>query len=151
MTTANLTALAYLVSGVLFIMALRGLSSPATSRQGNLYGMVGMAIAILTTLALAAPSDLVSWALIIGGLAIGGGIRRVLCEGRRRGQRDRRYAQRQQRVTEDGMIENGAIHRPPFGLARQPVGFLVVRAMDNLRGKGWRRLSVAPNFLCEIG
>jgi H+-translocating NAD(P) transhydrogenase subunit beta len=48
----NLVALLYLVSGVLFILALRGLSSPVTSRQGNLFGMIGMAIAIVTTLAL---------------------------------------------------------------------------------------------------
>jgi NAD(P) transhydrogenase subunit beta len=52
----NFAAFAYLVSGVLFIMALRGLSHPTTSRQGNLYGMVGMAIAIVTTLLLAQPS-----------------------------------------------------------------------------------------------
>ena len=43
---ANLAALLYLVAGVLFILALRGLSSPATSRQGNLFGMIGMGIAI---------------------------------------------------------------------------------------------------------
>ena len=49
--TPNLVALCYLVAGVLFILALRGLSSPETSRRGNLFGMVGMAIAILTTLA----------------------------------------------------------------------------------------------------
>jgi len=42
--------LAYLASGVLFILALRGLSSPATSRSGNRYGMIGMAIAVVTTL-----------------------------------------------------------------------------------------------------
>ena len=41
--SANLAALLYLVAGVLFILALRGLSSPETSRQGNLFGMVGMA------------------------------------------------------------------------------------------------------------
>jgi H+-translocating NAD(P) transhydrogenase subunit beta len=46
--SANLAALLYLVSGALFIMALRGLSSPATSRMGNIYGMVGMTIAMLT-------------------------------------------------------------------------------------------------------
>ncbi|MCX5496578.1 NAD(P)(+) transhydrogenase (Re/Si-specific) subunit beta [Kaistia dalseonensis] len=74
MTIANITALLYLVSGVLFIMALRGLSSPATSRQGNIYGMVGMAIAILTTLVLAAPKSPLAWGLIIVGIAIGGGI-----------------------------------------------------------------------------
>ncbi|WP_120716122.1 NAD(P)(+) transhydrogenase (Re/Si-specific) subunit beta [Tsuneonella amylolytica] len=43
-------ALAYLAAGVLFILALRGLSSPATSRAGNRYGMIGMGIAVVTTL-----------------------------------------------------------------------------------------------------
>jgi NAD(P) transhydrogenase subunit beta len=71
---ANLAALLYLVSGILFILALRGLSSPATSRQGNRYGMIGMAIAILTTLALRPPAGLFSWVLVILGFAIGGGI-----------------------------------------------------------------------------
>ena len=51
--SADLAALLYLVAGVLFILALRGLSNPETSRQGNLFGMVGMAIAIVTTLACA--------------------------------------------------------------------------------------------------
>jgi len=51
----NFAAFLYLVSGVSFIMALRGLSHPTTSRQGNLYGMAGMALAILTTLLLASP------------------------------------------------------------------------------------------------
>jgi H+-translocating NAD(P) transhydrogenase subunit beta len=72
--SANLAALLYLVSGSLFIMALRGLSSPATSRKGNIYGMVGMGIAIITTLAISAPTNPLAWALIIGGIAIGGGI-----------------------------------------------------------------------------
>jgi NAD(P) transhydrogenase subunit beta len=72
--SADLVALLYLVSGVLFILALRGLSSPETARQGNLFGMVGMALAILTTLAVAAPSQGVSWLMIVGGLAVGGGI-----------------------------------------------------------------------------
>jgi len=72
--SASLAALLYLVSGALFIMALRGLSSPATSRQGNTYGMVGMGIAILTTLAVAAPTNPLVWVLIIAGIAIGGGI-----------------------------------------------------------------------------
>ncbi len=71
--SANITALLYLVSGVLFIMALRGLSSPATSRQGNIYGMTGMTIAIVTTLALIKPS-VGSYLLILVALAIGGGI-----------------------------------------------------------------------------
>ena len=46
----NILALFYLVSGVLFILALRGLSSPETSRQGNLFGIIGMAIAIGVTI-----------------------------------------------------------------------------------------------------
>ncbi|WP_420842214.1 NAD(P)(+) transhydrogenase (Re/Si-specific) subunit beta [Devosia lacusdianchii] len=74
MISADIAALLYLVSGVLFILALRGLSSPKSSRQGNTFGMVGMGIAIVTTLAVAAPSDWVSWVLIIGGIGIGGGI-----------------------------------------------------------------------------
>jgi len=53
--------LAYLVSGVLFILALRGLSSPATSRAGNRYGIVGMAIAIATTMATQAPIPPGDW------------------------------------------------------------------------------------------
>ena len=48
--SANLLAIFYLVSGVLFILALRGLSSPETSRQGNLYGIIGMIIAISVTI-----------------------------------------------------------------------------------------------------
>ena len=47
--SANLSALFYLISGILFILALRGLSSPETSRQGNYFGISGMAIAILVT------------------------------------------------------------------------------------------------------
>ena len=78
MIDASLAAVLYLVSGALFILALRGLSSPASSRQGNLFGMVGMGIAIVTTLLVAGVSDWLSWLLIIGGLAIGGGIGAVL-------------------------------------------------------------------------
>ena len=48
---ANFASFLYLVSGILFILALRGLSHPTTSRQGNIYGMIGMGIAIVTTLA----------------------------------------------------------------------------------------------------
>jgi len=69
--SANVAALFYLAAGVLFILALRGLSSPATSRRGNVFGMVGMTIAILTTLGLAAPTA-TSWILILLGLGIGG-------------------------------------------------------------------------------
>ena len=49
MISANLSALFYLVSGVLFILALRGLSSPETSRQGNFFGILGMSIAVVVT------------------------------------------------------------------------------------------------------
>jgi NAD(P) transhydrogenase subunit beta len=69
---ANIVALAYLVAGVLFILALRGLSSPETSRRGNLLGMIGMGIAIFTTLASHPPADFVSFALVAAGIAIGG-------------------------------------------------------------------------------
>src|SRR6266850_7731830 len=75
---ANLVALLYLVAGILFILALRGLSSPETSRQGNLFGMIGMAIAIVTTLAWHPPTSLGAWALVVVGFAIGGGTGAVI-------------------------------------------------------------------------
>jgi NAD(P) transhydrogenase subunit beta len=70
----NLAALLYLVAGILFILALRGLASPASSRQGNRFGMIGMGIAVLTTLALRPPSSALAWLLIVVGFAIGGSI-----------------------------------------------------------------------------
>ncbi|HLM38428.1 MAG TPA: NAD(P)(+) transhydrogenase (Re/Si-specific) subunit beta, partial [Microvirga sp.] len=76
--SANLASILYLVSGVLFILALRGLSHPTTSRQGNLYGMVGMGIAILTTLFVQPPDGFGGWTLVILGLAIGGGVGAVI-------------------------------------------------------------------------
>jgi NAD(P) transhydrogenase subunit beta len=78
---ANLATLAYLVSGVLFILALRGLSSPVTSRRGNQMGMIGMALAVSTTLALLWSTgvlDVVTLALIAGGVAVGGGVGAVI-------------------------------------------------------------------------
>jgi H+-translocating NAD(P) transhydrogenase subunit beta len=75
---ANLSSILYLVAGVLFILALRGLSSPATSRQGNFFGMIGMAIAVGTTLASHPPADGLAWLLVILGVAIGGGIGAVI-------------------------------------------------------------------------
>src|SRR6266851_197476 len=69
--TDSLSALLYLVASVCFIMALRGLSSPDTARGGNIYGIAGMAIAILTTLV---TPQIVSYWLIIVGLLIGGAI-----------------------------------------------------------------------------
>jgi H+-translocating NAD(P) transhydrogenase subunit beta len=74
----NLVALLYLVAGVLFILALRGLSSPDTSRRGNMFGMIGMLIAVLTTLGSHPPADGIAWALVIGGIVIGGGIGAVV-------------------------------------------------------------------------
>jgi NAD(P) transhydrogenase subunit beta len=71
---ANLVALLYLLAGVLFIMALRGLSSPESSRRGNQYGMIGMAIAVGTTLAQLSDQSALTWTLIIAGMAVGGGI-----------------------------------------------------------------------------
>ena len=73
----TLSALLYLVASVCFVMALRGLSSPETSRQGNLFGMVGMTIAILTTLALPIVQ---SYWMIVLGIAIGGGIGYVIAK-----------------------------------------------------------------------
>ena len=76
---ANIAALLYLVSGVLFILSLRGLSSPATSQAGARNGMIGMALAIGTTLwmlwdqnALSGGLDVTTLAIIVGGIAIGG-------------------------------------------------------------------------------
>ncbi len=67
----SLSALLYLVASICFIMALRGLSSPETARAGNVYGIAGMAIAILTTLS---TPQVVSYWLIIVGVIIGGAI-----------------------------------------------------------------------------
>jgi len=76
--SSELVTLLYLISGILFILALRGLSSPETSRQGNYMGMAGMAIAVVTTLAVAQPSMPLSWAMIAGGIAVGGGLGAVI-------------------------------------------------------------------------
>ena len=70
----NVAALLYLVAGILFILALRGLSSPESSRRGNLFGMAGMAIAVLTTLAGHPPAGFGAWVLVVLGIAIGGSI-----------------------------------------------------------------------------
>jgi NAD(P) transhydrogenase subunit beta len=70
----NIAALLYLVAGVLFILALRGLSNPESSRRGNFFGIAGMTIAVLTTLAAHPPAGVTAWVLVILGIAIGGGI-----------------------------------------------------------------------------
>jgi proton-translocating NAD(P)+ transhydrogenase subunit beta len=74
----NLVALLYLIAGILFILALRGLSSPETSRRGNLCGMLGMLIAVLTTLASHPPEGGVAWGLVLAGVALGGGTGAVI-------------------------------------------------------------------------
>jgi NAD(P) transhydrogenase subunit beta len=76
--SGNLIALLYLVSGALFILALNGLSHPATSRRGNTLGMVGMAIAILTTLFAVPPASISTSIMILVGLALGGGVGTVI-------------------------------------------------------------------------
>jgi H+-translocating NAD(P) transhydrogenase subunit beta len=76
--SANLAALCYLLAGALFILALRGLSNPETSRRGNLFGMIGMAIAIATTLASHPPASSTAWGLVGIGMALGGGTGAVI-------------------------------------------------------------------------
>ena len=73
MISVNLLALFYLISGVLFILALRGLSSPETSRQGNLYGIIGMILAIGVTI-LSVGNFSLGFVYLIFFLAIGGSI-----------------------------------------------------------------------------
>ncbi|MGF1446390.1 MAG: NAD(P)(+) transhydrogenase (Re/Si-specific) subunit beta [Pikeienuella sp.] len=77
----NLAAFLYLVAGILFIMSLRGLSHPTTSVAGNRYGMIGMALAIGTTLLITAPPSTVLGAiLIVAALGIGGAIGAVIAQ-----------------------------------------------------------------------
>jgi H+-translocating NAD(P) transhydrogenase subunit beta len=70
----DVAALLYLASSVCFIMALRGLSSPVTSRAGNFYGMAGMLIAVVTTLIASVTASALSYGTIIAGIVIGGGV-----------------------------------------------------------------------------
>jgi NAD(P) transhydrogenase subunit beta len=74
----DIVGLLYLAAGVLFILALRGLSSPESSRLGNIFGIVGMVIAVATTLAAHRPAGLFAWVLVALGLAIGGGAGTVI-------------------------------------------------------------------------
>jgi NAD(P) transhydrogenase subunit beta len=76
--TANISALLYLISGILFVLALRGLSSPESSRLGNMFGIAGMTIAVFTTLAGHPPQGLGAWILVIAGIVLGGGIGAVI-------------------------------------------------------------------------
>ncbi|MRV75429.1 NAD synthetase [Duganella sp. FT92W] len=84
----NLVTLLYLVASVCFIQALKGLSSPASARQGNAFGMVGMAIAVVTTLALIlklqaeaqASTGGMGFGLVALGVLVGGGIGATLAK-----------------------------------------------------------------------
>ncbi len=73
--SVNLSALAYLAAAVCFIFALKGLSSPTSSRRGNLFGMAGMAIAIATTLAQPGMS---SFGWIVTAMAVGGAVGAII-------------------------------------------------------------------------
>ncbi len=73
--SANFVALAYLIASVFFILALKGLSSPITARRGNLFGMVGMTIAVIVTLTVTK-----NWALILVCIATGGIIGAVVAK-----------------------------------------------------------------------
>ncbi len=76
--SANFSSLLYLASGVFFILALRGLSSPETARRGNLFGMTGMLVAVGTTLALLENPTEETWKIIGGGIALGAVIGAVI-------------------------------------------------------------------------
>src|SRR5258708_2558360 len=71
--SANQLALAYLVASVFFVLSLKGLSSPLTARRGNLFGIIGMVIAVLTTLSVTQ-----NWMLIVLGVAVGGTVGAVV-------------------------------------------------------------------------
>ena len=73
--SADLVALAYLVASVFFILALKGLSSPLSARRGNLFGMLGMAIAVVTTLTITE-----NWMLILGCILVGGSIGAIVAK-----------------------------------------------------------------------
>ena len=73
--SANSVAIAYLIAAVLFILTLKGLSSPATARRGNQFGMIGMLIAVLTTLTLTH-----NWMYILLAIAVGGSIGAIVAQ-----------------------------------------------------------------------
>ena len=77
---SNLAAIGYLVAAICFILALRGLSSPASSRQGNRFGMIGMTIAILVSLLILPHPGISAYLMIAVGVVIGGGIGYVVAQ-----------------------------------------------------------------------
>src|SRR5262245_42144892 len=77
-TSTLLASAAYVVAAVLFILSLRGLSGQETARRGNLYGIIGMAIAIAATLTLTTKADGGFHRTVFGAVVIGGGIGAVM-------------------------------------------------------------------------
>ena len=75
--SANLASSLYLLTGVLFILALRGLSSPETSRRGNFFGIIGMILAIGTTL-FSLEIFIGNLTFVFGALLIGGSIGTII-------------------------------------------------------------------------
>ena len=73
--TENIASLFYLLSSVCFVLAIRGLSAPDTANRGNLFGILGMVLAVATTLAM---PIILSYELIIIGILLGGGIGTIL-------------------------------------------------------------------------
>ena len=73
--TENIASLFYLSSSVCFVLAIRGLSAPDTANRGNLFGILGMVLAVATTLAM---PIILSYELIIIGILLGGGIGTIL-------------------------------------------------------------------------
>ena len=70
----DIVQILYLIAGVLFILSLQGLSSPASSRRGNYMGIAGMTLAILTTLFVSPPHGVGGWVLVLAGLGVGGAV-----------------------------------------------------------------------------
>ncbi|MBT8441872.1 MAG: NAD(P)(+) transhydrogenase (Re/Si-specific) subunit beta, partial [Gammaproteobacteria bacterium] len=101
---SGVVTVAYIGATILFILALGGLSNPETSRRGNLYGMAGMAIALVATVAGKVTAN---YGLLIGGLAVGGTIGVILAK----------------RVQMTQMPELVAILHSLVGLAAVFVGF----------------------------
>jgi H+-translocating NAD(P) transhydrogenase subunit beta len=133
--SANLSALLYLVSGVLFILALRGLSHPETSRQGNLYGMIGMGLAIATTLVGAPPSGFGGWILTVLGIAVGGGIGATIAR----------------RVPMTAMPQLVAAFHSLVGMAAVLVAAAALDRADDADAEGLRRVKRGSLFEMAVG
>ncbi len=78
--SANLISFLYLISGIFFILALRGLSNPESARSGNYFGIIGMIIASATTILITPPSSTVDIILLTGGITIGGSIGLIIAK-----------------------------------------------------------------------